>query len=47
MNKDSGGDRIPDELSQILKDDAVKEATLLYAANLHTSFMGERNLIIT
>ena len=24
MNKDSGGDRIPDELSQILKDDAVK-----------------------
>ena len=25
----------------------TQEATLLYAANLHTSFMGERNLIIT
>ena len=25
MNKDSGGDRIPVELFQILKDDAVKE----------------------
>ena len=24
MNKASGGDRIPDELFQILKDDAVK-----------------------
>ena len=24
MDKDSGGDRIPDELFQILKDDAVK-----------------------
>ena len=25
----------------------IQEATLLYAANLHTSFMGERNLILT
>ena len=25
INKDSGGDRIPAELFQILKDDAVKE----------------------
>ena len=30
MNKDSGGDRIPVELLQILKDDAVKVLHSIY-----------------
>ena len=34
MNKASGGDGIPVELSQILKDDAVKSAELNMSANL-------------
>ena len=36
-NKASGGDRIPVELFQILKDDAVKSATLKIPANLENS----------
>ena len=34
MNKASGGDGIPVELFQILKDDAVKSAALNMPANL-------------
>ena len=34
MNKDSGGDGIPVELFQILKDDAVKVLQLNMPANL-------------
>ena len=37
MNKASGGDGIPVELFQILKDDAVKSATLNMPANLENS----------
>ena len=36
-NKASGGDGIPVELSQILKDDAVKSAALTMPANLENS----------
>ena len=36
-NKASGGGRIPVELSQILKDDAVKSAALNMPANLENS----------
>ena len=36
MNKASGGDKIPAELFQILKDDAVK---VLHSANLHASML--------
>ena len=37
MNKASGGDGIPAELFQILKDDAVKSAVLNMPANLENS----------
>ena len=37
MNKASGGDGIPAELFQILKDDAVKSAALNMPANLENS----------
>ena len=37
MNKTSGGDGIPVELFQILKDDAMKSATLNMLANLENS----------
>ena len=37
MNKASGGDGIPVELFQILKDDAVKSAALSTPANLENS----------
>ena len=37
MNKASGGDGIPAELFKILKDDAVKSATLNMPANLENS----------
>ena len=37
MNKASGGDGIPVELFQILKDEAVKVATLNMPANLENS----------
>ena len=37
MNKASGGDGIPVELFQILKDDAVKSAALNIPANLENS----------
>ena len=37
MNKASGGDGIPVELFQILKDDAVKNAALNMPANLENS----------
>ena len=37
MNKASGGDGIPVELFQILKDDAVKVAALNMPANLENS----------
>ena len=37
MNKASGGDRIPVELFQILKDDAVKVLQLNMPANLENS----------
>ena len=37
MNKDSGGDRIPTELFQILKYDAVEVLTLNMPANLENS----------
>ena len=37
MNKASGGDRIPVELFQILKDDAVKVLQLNMPANLECS----------
>ena len=36
-NKDSGGDRIPTELLQILKDDAVKVLYINMPANLENS----------
>ena len=39
MNKVSGGDRIPAELFQILKDDAVKVLHLNMLANLENSAM--------
>ena len=39
MNKASGGDRIPVELFQILKDDAVKVATFNIPAHLENSAM--------
>ena len=35
-NKDNGGDGIPIELFQILKDNAIKSATLHMPANLET-----------
>ena len=37
MNKVSGGDGIPAELFQILKDDAIKSAALNMPANLENS----------
>ena len=37
MNKASGGNGIPVELFEILKDDAVKSATLNMTANLENS----------
>ena len=37
MNKANGGDRIPVELFQILKDDAVKIVALNMSANLKDS----------
>ena len=37
MNKASGGDGIPAELFQILKDDAVKSAALSMSTNLENS----------
>ena len=37
MNKASGSDRIPVELFQILKDDAVKVLHLIMLANLENS----------
>ena len=37
MNKASGGDGIPVELFQILKDDAVENVTLNMTANLENS----------
>ena len=37
MNKASGGDGIPVELFQILKDDACESATLNMPANLENS----------
>ena len=37
MNKASGGDGIPVELFQILRDDAVKSAELNMSANLENS----------
>ena len=37
MNKASGGDGIPVELLQILKDDAVKEITFNMPENLENS----------
>ena len=37
MNKASGGDGIPAELRQILKDDTVKSAALNMTANLENS----------
>ena len=37
MNKASGGDGIPAELFQILKDDAIKSAALNMSANLENS----------
>ena len=39
MNKANGGDEIPAELFQILKDDAVKSAALNMSANLENSVM--------
>ena len=37
MNKDSGGDEIPAELFQILKDEACESAALNMPANLENS----------
>ena len=37
MNKDSGGDGIPAEVFQILKDDAVESAAFNMPANLENS----------
>ena len=37
MNKASGGDGIPAELFQILKDDVIKSVTLNMPANLEKS----------
>ena len=37
MNKASGGDRIPGELFQILKDDAVEKCCTQYASKLENS----------
>ena len=37
MNKASGGDGIPVELFQILKDDAIKNAALNMSASLENS----------
>ena len=42
MNKASGGGRIPAELFQILKDDAVESAALNMPANLKTSAVATR-----
>ena len=39
MNKDSGGDGIPTELFQILKDDSVKVLHSVMPANLENSAM--------
>ena len=39
MDKDSGGDRIPVEIFQILKYDPVKVAALYMPANLENSAM--------
>ena len=37
MNKASGGDRLPVQLFEILKDEAFKRATLSMPANLENS----------
>ena len=42
MNKASGGDGIPAELFQILKDDAVKSAALNMPANMENSAVATR-----
>ena len=42
MNKASGGDGIPAELFQILKDDAVKSAALNMPANIENSAVATR-----
>ena len=42
MNKASGGDEIPGELFQILKDDAVKSAALNIPANVENSAVATR-----
>ena len=42
MNKFSGGDRIPAEVFQILKDDAVKNAAFITPANLKNSAVATR-----
>ena len=42
MNKASGGDGIPVELYQILKDDAVRSAVLNTPANLENSAVATR-----
>jgi len=42
MNKASGGDGIPVELYQILKDDAVRSAVLNMPANLENSAVATR-----
>ena len=42
MNKASGGDGIPVELFQILKDDAMRSAALNMPANLENSAVATR-----
>ena len=42
MNKASGGDGIPIELFQILKDDAVKKCCTLYASKFGKLNSGHR-----
>ena len=42
MNKASGGDGIPAELFQILKDDAVKSAAINMPTNLQNSAVPTR-----
>ena len=46
MNKANGGDGIPAELFQILKDDAVNDAAFNVSANLENSTDGERSVFI-
>ena len=42
MNKASGGDRIPVQLFQILKDDAVKVLHSIYASKFQKLSSGQR-----